>query len=363
MRKVSNTIPPSPHNKKHRKNVYIAPNFGRNSTSSSKSNSRKCSHKHRRRVTHDYEIEVNQTLVSQLFNTIHVTLCFITFICKRAQVLCCPFWSLYCPVSGCLLAHYQKASLCNLSIGQVSDFREIFRQIDIDNNGSIDESELKLLLASIHTDDEVCPENYIKELIKKVKNIQQEGSPHVDDGNNENLEFTVPWANHSLYIFVIIITIIITITIITIIITIITIITIIIITTIIITIIIIIIITIVSLWSLSYLAVVVLSTLTASWPHIAFFTLATHSSYTSTDWLSVPLSLCLCLSLSLSFSLSLSVSTSLTLLLFCSLKNWCCLYSKDRLFLTLKKKSLLLLTYSQVGIAYVHDISHFTVNL
>lgn len=88
---------------------------------------------------------------------------------------------------------FLQASLCNLSVGQVSDFREIFRQIDLDNNGSIDESELQQLLRSVHSDDEMCSENYIRELIKKVKNTQQAAaSPSIDADDGESLlEFTV----------------------------------------------------------------------------------------------------------------------------------------------------------------------------
>lgn len=64
------------------------------------------------------------------------------------------------------------ATLCNLSVSQVSDFREIFRQIDLDNNGSIDEEELGQLLQSIHNDEHLCSEEYIRELMTKVKAVQ-----------------------------------------------------------------------------------------------------------------------------------------------------------------------------------------------
>jgi hypothetical protein len=79
-----------------------------------------------------------------------------------------------------------QAGLCNLSIGQVSDFREIFRQIDLDKSGSIDEKELGQLLLSIHIDDLLCTDEYIRELIVKVKSVQKES-----DIERDALAFTV----------------------------------------------------------------------------------------------------------------------------------------------------------------------------
>jgi hypothetical protein len=78
-------------------------------------------------------------------------------------------------------------------VGQVSDFREIFRQIDLDNNGSIDEKELLQLLTSIHGDEHLCSETYIRELIIKVKNVQNESANNVQD--SVAMEFTVCMKN------------------------------------------------------------------------------------------------------------------------------------------------------------------------
>ena len=94
-------------------------------------------------------------------------------------------------VHVCVCVCVLQASLCNLSIAQVSDFREIFRQIDLDNNGSIDEQELKQLLTSIHSDDQLCSEDFVRDLMARVKNVQKEV-----DANDESLEFTVSICIH-----------------------------------------------------------------------------------------------------------------------------------------------------------------------
>jgi hypothetical protein len=56
----------------------------------------------------------------------------------------------------------------------------------LDNNGSIDEQELKQLLTSIHSDDQLCSEDFVRDLMARVKNVQKEV-----DANDESLEFTV----------------------------------------------------------------------------------------------------------------------------------------------------------------------------
>lgn len=85
---------------------------------------------------------------------------------------------------------HHQASICNLSVGQVSDFREIFRQIDLDNNGSIDQNELKQLLTSIHGDENLCSEQYVRELIGRVKD-DRGGAGEADQADLATLEFTV----------------------------------------------------------------------------------------------------------------------------------------------------------------------------
>lgn len=77
------------------------------------------------------------------------------------------------------------AELCNLTVSQVSDFREIFRKIDLDNNGSIDEQELGYLLHSVHEDSHVSSDAYVHDLIAKVKSTQAES-----DVIKDTLEFT-----------------------------------------------------------------------------------------------------------------------------------------------------------------------------
>ena len=80
-------------------------------------------------------------------------------------------------------------------MGQVSDFREIFRQIDLDNNGSIDENELHQLLTSINSDDDMCTPEFVRSLIARVKNLHEStNSPSKPGGSpdgTEQLEFTV----------------------------------------------------------------------------------------------------------------------------------------------------------------------------
>mmetsp|Transcript_18978 Transcript_18978/g.31707 ORF Transcript_18978/g.31707 Transcript_18978/m.31707 type:complete len:327 (-) Transcript_18978:252-1232(-) len=81
------------------------------------------------------------------------------------------------------------ASLCNLSIAQVADFREIFRQIDLDNNGSIDEKELKQLLKSIHSDEQLCSEDFVRDLMARVKGVQNKPKDEANE-DDSSLEFT-----------------------------------------------------------------------------------------------------------------------------------------------------------------------------
>jgi Ca2+-binding EF-hand superfamily protein len=70
----------------------------------------------------------------------------------------------------------ELAFLVGVPSSQIAEFREIFRLVDINNNGTIDASELKHLMKSLHFDELLLNDNYFSELITRVTGI----SKHAD---------------------------------------------------------------------------------------------------------------------------------------------------------------------------------------
>lgn len=81
------------------------------------------------------------------------------------------------------LTDEELAFIASLPASQISEFREIFRLVDTDGSGTIDASELRTLMASLHFDDLLLGDEYFEELIARVNS-------HCEEEHRNNQEFS-----------------------------------------------------------------------------------------------------------------------------------------------------------------------------
>lgn len=79
----------------------------------------------------------------------------------------------------------ELAILSGLKISQISEFREIFRIFDDNEDGLVDQSELRKMMQSLHFDNLLLSDDYFVDLIKRVKRL------NYDINSKEKIYFSV----------------------------------------------------------------------------------------------------------------------------------------------------------------------------
>lgn len=89
------------------------------------------------------------------------------------------------------LSDQELAALANLPVSQIEEFREIFRLVDSDGNGSVDVKELKELMTSLHYDSFMLSDEFFAELISRVKEFSGHSKDSLPQENDADLQFSV----------------------------------------------------------------------------------------------------------------------------------------------------------------------------